>query len=116
MDDALRTILSYTMEAAAPILAALLAALLLKALRWAGVKVTEAQEAKWDGLAAKAMEYAEQMARKRLKIGEPSASGAERMDAAMKYALEIAGDKLPGDFQARIEAQLGAVNRYKDAR
>jgi hypothetical protein len=112
MEETLRTILSYTLEAAAPILAALLAALLIKALRWAGVKVDAARSLQIDHVANKAVAYAEQIARRKAKLGEPSMDGKAKMEEALKFGLEALGDKLPADFAARVEVQLSHQNQW----
>lgn len=106
MHEALTTIGSYALEALAPILAALLSLLALKALKWAGLKVDAATEQRLDSVAWSAVQYAEEQARKALKLQEPSKTGKDKLALAMGYANTALKGKLPAGFEARIEAVL----------
>lgn len=112
MHEALSTLGSYTLEALAPILAALLSLLAIKALRWAGLKVDAAQEAKLDEVARAAVAYAEEQARKALKMNEPAKDGKDKMALALGYANTALKGNLPAGFEARIEAQLSMCPPY----
>lgn len=114
MHEALSTVGSYALETMAPILAALAGMLLIKALRWAGLKVDEATARKIDSVAYQAMQFVDQWVRAKAKLGQPKPSQEEMAAKALEYGRKLLGKRLPGDFSERVEAQLGFANKRKD--